>query len=152
ATSGEYISGRFPSIDKTIYTHKVLDKDFYTNSFHVDVDSGLSAFDKIKTEGYFHSLCNGGCISYVELQSAPIGNSEAILELIDYAEKCGVHYLGINFPLDICNNCGAQGVFDKCSECGSEKITRIRRVSGYLEILDYFTAGKKAEVKSRRKN
>lgn len=152
ATSGEYISGRFPSIDKMLYCHQILEKEFYTNSFHVEVDSGLTVFEKLKTEGYFHSLCNGGCISYIELKSAPIGNVEAIIELIEYAEKCGVHYLGVNFPLDICNECGAQGVFDKCIKCGSAKITRIRRVSGYLEILDYFTAGKKAEVKNRRKN
>ena len=33
-----------------------------------------------------------------------------------------------------------------------KNITRIRRVSGYLEILDGFTKGKKAEEKNRRKN
>lgn len=152
ATSGEYISGRFPALDKQLFAHKVLDKDFYTNSFHIDVDSKLTAFEKIEKEGYFHSLCNGGCISYVELKSAPIGNSEAIMELLSAAEEKGVHYMGFNFPLDICNRCGEKGVFDECVNCGSKEITRIRRVSGYLEVLDYFTEGKKAEVKHRREN
>lgn len=152
ATSGEFISGRFPEIDKKTYIHKVLEKGFYTNSFHVDVDSKLSAFEKIEKEGYFHGLCNGGCISYVELKSAPLGNSEAIMELLTVAEKAGVHYMGFNFPLDICNDCGEQGVFDKCENCGSSSITRIRRVSGYLEIFDFFTSGKKAEVAHRKEN
>ena len=39
-----------------------------------------------------------------------------------------------------------------CPKCKSKDITRIRRVSGYLEILDGFTKGKKAEEKNRRKN
>ena len=30
-----------------------------------------------------------------------------------------------------------------CPKCKSKNITRIRRVSGYLEILDGFTKGKK---------
>jgi ribonucleoside-triphosphate reductase len=64
----------------------------------------------------------------------------------------GVHYLGFNFSLDVCQKCGEKGVFDACINCGGNSITRIRRVSGYLEILDYFTSEKKAEVKNRRKN
>ena len=39
-----------------------------------------------------------------------------------------------------------------CPKCKSTNITRIRRVSGYLEILDGFTNGKKNEVKARRAN
>lgn len=152
ATSGEFISGRFPEIDKKEFNHKILDKDFYTNSFHVNVDSDLSAFDKIFYEGFFHNLANGGCITYVEFDSAPIGNEEAIDELIKHAEASGVHYLGFNYPLDICKKCNEKGVFDICPNCGSKDILRIRRVSGYLEILDYFTDGKKAEVKARRAN
>lgn len=152
ATSGEFISGRFPSIDSDEFSHSVTRKEFYTNSFHVNVDSNLSAFEKVKFEGPFHGLTNGGCITYIELNSAPIGNSAAIIEVSDAAERAGVHYLGFNYPLDRCNECGEQGVFDLCQNCGSNDILRIRRVSGYLEILDYFTQGKKAEVKNRKAN
>lgn len=152
ATSGEFISGRFPSIDSEEFDHFVTKKEFYTNSFHVNVDSNISAFEKVKFEGPFHGLTNGGCITYIELNSAPIGNSEAIMEVIDAAEIAGVHYLGFNYPLDVCKKCGEKGVFDICENCGSDEILRIRRVSGYLEILDYFTSGKKAEVKTRKAN
>jgi anaerobic ribonucleoside-triphosphate reductase len=152
ATSGEFISGRFPNLDKIKFKHKVLDKNFYTNSFHIDVDSNLSASDKIAKEGVFHEFCNGGAITYVELKSSPIGNSEGLQELIEIGIENGTSYLGFNFPLDVCENCGEKGVFDYCPSCGSDKIKRIRRVSGYLEILDFFTQGKKAEVKYRKKN
>lgn len=154
ATSGELISGRFVEIDKTLFDdkHDIFRKGFYTNSFHVNVDSELSAFRKIQLEAIFHEMCNGGCISYVELKEAPIGNDEGLRELIEIAVQSGTHYLGFNFPKDICNKCGATGVFDSCTCCGSNEVTRIRRVSGYLEVLDGFTQGKKNEVKLRKEN
>ena len=129
-----------------------MKKDYYTNSFHVDVDSRLPAYKKIELEGPFHILANGGCISYIELAEAPIGNAEGLNELVEMAVKAGVHYLGFNFPKDVCKECGASGTFDVCPACGSKDITRIRRVSGYLEIQDYFTKGKMHESKNRKTN
>jgi len=153
ATSGELISGRFAELDKKNgHAHRVNKKDFYTNSFHMEVDSRLSPFDKIEKESPFHLFCNGGCISYVELKEAPINNEQALEDLITYAIRNGIHYLGFNFNMDVCDKCGINGIFDKCPECGSKEITRIRRVSGYLEVLEYFTKGKKKEVSCRRRN
>lgn len=152
ATSGEYISGRFEEIDSKLFDSPIIGKGYYTNSFHIDVDSGLPAYKKLELEGPFHLFANGGCISYIELSEAPIGNAEGLDELMEVAIKAGVHYLGFNFPKDVCKQCGASGTFDICPECGSKEITRIRRVSGYLEIQDYFTKGKMHESKNRRTN
>lgn len=154
ATSGELISGRFTELDKKNYKPLVdiFSKGFYTNSFHVEVNSRLPAYKKLQIEGMFHPLCNGGSISYVELNEAPIGNAEGLSELVEVAIKAGVHYLGFNFPKDVCNDCHTSGVFDECPHCHGKNITRIRRVSGYLEILDGFTVGKKNEVKNREGN
>lgn len=152
ASSGELISGRFPGIDRDTFIHPIIEKGFYTNSFHVDVDSGLHPIQKIRYEGPFHIYCNGGCISYVEFSSAPLNNTEAVKEVIEAGISYGVNYLGVNFPLDECRNCGELGTFDDCTRCGSKDIYRIRRVSGYLEELEFFTAGKKAEVAHRRPN
>lgn len=152
ASSGEFISGRFPEIDKQYFTHEVISKDFYTNSFHVNVDSDLHPIEKIIIEGPFHAYANGGCISYVEFSSAPLNNTEAVSEIIQTGIDNGVNYLGINFPLDKCRNCGCVGTFDDCFCCGSKDVLRIRRVSGYLEELEFFTTGKKAEVAFRRPN
>lgn len=154
ATSGELTSGRFIDFDKDLYKPDVdiFTKGYYTNSFHIDVDSRLPGYKKIQLEGLFHEICNGGCITYIELGEAPLGNEESLEEYINIAVEAGVHYLGFNFPKDVCNDCGTNGVFDFCPKCKSKNITRIRRVSGYLEILDGFTKGKKAEEKNRRKN
>ena len=152
ATSGELISGRFVEKDKELFQHNVLQKGYYTNSFHVDVDSKLPAYKKIEIEGPFHILANGGCISYIELSEAPIGNAAGMDELIEIAIKSGVHYMGFNFPQDVCKTCKTSGAFDVCPKCGSKEVTHIRRVSGYLEIQDFFTTGKANECKNRREN
>ena len=152
ATSGELIAGKFCEKDAVEFPHKVHEKGFYTNSFHIDVDSQISAFKKIKLEGKFHTLCNGGCITYIEMNEAPLGNNEALYELIEHSVKNEIVYLGFNFPLDVCEDCETQGVFDICPNCNNPNITRIRRVSGYLEILDHFTSGKKNETLARKKN
>lgn len=152
ATPGEMISGRFCELDKKHAKSPIQDNDFYTNSFHVPVDSQISIFEKINYEAPFHSLCNGGCITYVEFRSAPLTNILALEDAINHATLKGISYLGFNYPLDICNDCKTIGTFDNCPKCNSNNIKRIRRVSGYLEDLNYFTEGKKAEESFRKPN
>ena len=152
ATPGEMISGRFAEADNKKFRHPAIAKEFYTNSFHVEVDSGISLFDKLRLEGRFHALCNGGSISYVEFNDAPMDNILALEDLVGFAAAQGVSYLGFNYPLDICRDCGLHGTFDVCPVCGSDNIQRIRRVSGYLEDLNYFTRGKQREVRHRKSN
>jgi anaerobic ribonucleoside-triphosphate reductase len=152
ATPGEMISGRFAEADKKRFNHPAIEKEFYTNSFHIEVNSGVSLYDKLRLEGRFHALCNGGSISYVEFKDAPMENAEALADLVAFAACQGVSYLGFNFPLDICKDCNCHGTFDGCPACGSKNIKRIRRVSGYLEDLNYFTRGKTREAGQRRAN
>ena len=153
ATSGELISSRFLDLDKKSFNHKCMDKEFYTNSFHVEVDSEIASYEKINKEGAFHKYCNGGSITYVELKEAPNQNIEGIYDIICIAVKSGVRYLGFNFPRDFCNDCSKEGVFgNNCFYCNSSNITRIRRVSGYLEVQDFFTKGKYNESKQRKEN
>lgn len=149
ATSAESAAGRFARLDAELWKGQTP-PEFYTNSFHLPVDCAIGVFQKLRAEGPFHALCSGGCISYVELSSPPIGNLEAVQDLVREAIASGCSYIGMNFPLDICRACEQHGVFDVCPSCGVSDVLRIRRVSGYLEDLDFFTAGKQAEERRRR--
>ena len=66
-----------------------------------------------------------------------------------------IPYFAINIPNDTCLNCGyTDEINDSCPICGSEKIQRLRRVTGYL-TGDYKTAfnkGKQQETESRAKH
>ena len=69
ATPAEGLSGRFVSIDRSIYgkIKGVTDRDYYTNSFHVPVYYKITAKHKLEIEGKYHKYTNAGHISYVEL-------------------------------------------------------------------------------------
>jgi len=61
-------------------------------------------------------------------------------------------YAAVNFPIDICHDCGLNGVIpgDTCPKCGGTDITRVRRITGYLSTIDRFNNSKLAEVKNRK--
>ena len=76
ATPAEGLSGRFVKMDKKLFgeLEGITDRDYYTNSFHIPVYYPISAFKKIKLEGPYHALTNGGHISYVEMDGDPTKN------------------------------------------------------------------------------
>ena len=132
----------------------VTSRDYLTNSHHVPVWEEVSIYEKLNLEAPFCKYPTGGCITYVELDSAVIKNEQAIEDIIDYAMSLDIPYLAFNFPIDTCLDCGFQGEFnDTCSVCGSKHIQQLRRVTGYL-TTDYhnFNKGKIAEVNDRVKH
>lgn len=132
----------------------VTDKEWLTNSHHVDVTEHVSIFDKLRIEAPFCKYPGGGTITYVECESTFMQNTKAVEDVIDYAMSLDIPYLAINFPIDSCLDCGYQGEFnDRCPECGSTNIQQLRRVTGYL-TTDYrhFNAGKLAETEARVKH
>lgn len=132
----------------------VTDRDFITNSHHIPVYYDISIQEKINLEAPFSKLATGGYIMYVELESTFVNNIKAIEKIIDYAMENDVAYFAINFPIDTCCECGySSEINDKCPQCGSDLIERLRRVTGYL-TTDYrnFNNGKIEEVKARVKH
>ena len=136
STPAEGLSGRFVKMDRKLYGSipGVTDRDYYTNSFHVPVYYDISAADKIKTEGPFHSLCNAGSISYVEMDGDLTKNIDAFKSIILYMKECGVGYGSINHPVDRCPVCNYVGVIDDvCPRCGGHdgegvSIERLRKL------------------------
>ena len=154
ATPAEQLSGKFTKLDADLYgiISGVTDKEWYTNSFHVPVEYPITAMDKITIEGAYHKYCNAGHISYVELPSAPEHNLEAFETLIRAMADADMGYAAVNFPVDICHDCGLNGVIaeDNCPKCGGDNISRVRRITGYLSTLDRFNDSKLAEVQHRQ--
>lgn len=130
----------------------VTEREYLTNSHHVPVWEKVGIYEKLRIEAPFTKLCTGGTITYIECDSSLMSNHKAVEDIIDYAfQKLDIPYLAFNFPLDTCNDCGFQSEFDStCPECGSENITQLRRVTGYLSS-DYrrFNHGKQTEVCDR---
>lgn len=132
----------------------VSDKKYFTNSIHVPVYHKINVFDKINIESQLTGYSSAGCITYVELDSSSIHNLDALEKLVNYAMDKDIPYFAINVPNDICMDCGHQEEMnDKCPECGSTNIERLRRVTGYVST-DYhnFNEGKIQEVEDRVKH
>jgi ribonucleoside-triphosphate reductase len=154
ATPAEQLSGKFTQLDLEKYgvIKGITDKEWYTNSFHVPVEYHITALDKIKIEGAYHKYCNAGHISYVELKSAPEHNLAAFESLVRAMAEADMGYAAVNFPVDICCDCGLNGVIQEntCPNCGGKNISRVRRITGYLSTLDRFNDSKFAEVQNRQ--
>lgn len=135
ATPAESLCYTFNNIIRDQYgiISGVSDKDYQTNSFHIDVWDHISAPEKISYEAPFHQIAQGGHIGYVEL---PYGVSTSSLEsIIRYAMDKGM-YFGINVVSAVCCNCNEHGDFiDECPNCKSKDINIITRVCGYLAVL-----------------
>ncbi|SHI41500.1 anaerobic ribonucleoside-triphosphate reductase [Propionispora hippei] len=153
ATPAEGLSGRFIKMDRREYglIPGVTDKEYYTNSFHVPVSYSISVFEKMKIEGTYHKYTNAGHISYVEFTSPPVNNLNAVEDIIRYMKECDIGYAGINFPIDFCESCGQLGVIDNecCPACGSVKVRRVRRITGYLSTVERFNDAKSRELNDR---
>ena len=156
ATPAEGLSGRFTRIDRRKYgvIEGVNDRDYYVNSFHVDVKEPISIVEKIKCEAPFHALTLGGHITYVELDGEAQKNVKAISKIVKVMHDEGIGYGSINHPVDTCHNCGYRGViYSRCPICNSDNILRMRRITGYLTgDLSSWNSAKRAEERDRVKH
>lgn len=160
ATPAEGTAGRFTGIDKEEFgvIEGVNDREYYTNSFHVPVYYNTTAFNKINLEAPYHSLTNGGHITYVELDGDTSKNISAFEKVIRTMKESGIGYGSINHPVDRDPVCGYTGTIDDiCPGCdreeGNIKFDRIRRITGYLVgTLDRFNDAKRSEERDRVKH
>lgn len=108
----------------------VSDRAYVSNSFHCHVSADITPIEKQDLEGRFWNYCNGGKIQYVRY---PISyNIDAIKTLIRRAMKLG-YYEGVNLSLAYCDDCGHQELeMDICPKCGSNNLTKVDRMNGYL--------------------
>ena len=108
----------------------VSDREYVSNSFHCHVTEDITPIQKQDLENRFWNLFNGGKIQYVRY---PINyNREAVVTLIRRAMKMG-YYEGVNLALSYCEHCGHEELnMDMCPKCGSEDITKIDRMNGYI--------------------
>lgn len=130
----------------------VSDRPYVSNSFHCHVTEQISPIQKQDLEERFWNLFNGGKIQYCRY---PISyNKEAIKTLVRRAMDKGF-YEGINLSLAYCESCGYEQLdMDICPKCGSDLITKIDRMNGYLGYTrvhgkSRYNEAKVSEIKDR---
>lgn len=142
----------------------LVDRGYYTNSFHHSSELPIESFDKIDIESKFIPYSNGGNISYVE-NSGKAYNSDAIIELIQYSYDKGTEYFAVNTITDKCYVCGFEGEINyhedshtyECPHCGNKDGREMkvqRRSCGYISNYNITKAvdGRMKEIKNRVKH
>jgi len=125
---------------------------YYTNGGMVSDDAIINIFEKIKLEDPVFAIVDGGNMSHFWLGEGETNPSG----LMDFAMKLfknsNIDYCAFTKDFSICNNCKKShpGLIEKCSKCGSDKLTQYTRVTGYLQAIDNFGESKKEEVKHRK--
>ena len=116
----------------------VTDKEYFTNSFHIDVRYNISAYDKIQLEAPYHQYCPAGQISYLELTADAVNNLDGLETLVDAMCDAGMGYFAINHPVDRDPVCGYVGYFPDgvCPRCGRREGEGVP-VSKLLSLTSY---------------
>jgi len=138
----------------------VTDKNYITNSYHVNVTEEINAFDKLTFEAQFQKLSPGGAISYVEVPNMQ-DNIEAVLAVIQHIYE-NIMYAELNTKSDYCMVCGYDGEIQikedehgkliwVCPHCGNtqqDKMSVARRTCGYIGT-QFWNQGRTQEIKER---
>lgn len=155
ATPAEGLSGKFTKKDREKYgvVKGVTDKDYYTNSNHVPVYYHCSAEHKAKVEAPYHDLTRGGHIFYVELDGDATHNVKAVEQIVDLMDKYNIGYCSINHNRNRCMDCSYEDAspdLKVCPICGSHRIDKLQRITGYLVgTTDRWNFAKLAELFNR---
>lgn len=139
----------------------ITDKDYITNSYHVNVTEHIDAFSKLAIESKFQKLSQGGAISYVEVPNLT-SNIDAVIQIIQFIYD-NIMYAELNTKSDYCMVCG----WDKeilivedndtgelvweCPNCGNrdhDKMSVARRTCGYIGS-NFWCQGRTQEIKER---
>ncbi len=138
----------------------VTDKNYITNSYHVNVTEPIDAFSKLAFESKMQPLSPGGCISYIEIPNMQ-KNIPAILEVMKFIYN-NIMYAELNTKSDVCQVCGFEGEIEmvedergkliwKCPNCGNvdfDKMNVARRVCGYIST-NAMNQGRMQEIEER---
>ncbi len=126
---------------------------YYTNSSHVRVSADVPLFERLKIEGAFHPLCNGGMMAHVWIgESSP--NPELLWELTKkIATKTLVGYWAYTKDMTFCRNCKnlSGGIRKNCPNCGSSNVEWYSRVTGYYQRVSGWNDGKRRELFDRKR-
>ena len=138
----------------------VTDKNYITNSYHVNVTEKIDAFTKLTFESEFQQLSPGGAVSYVEVPHME-NNIPAVMTLLRHIYN-NIMYAELNTKSDYCQKCGYTGEIQiindadgklvwECPNCGNHDQATMnvaRRTCGYIGT-QYWNQGRTQEIKER---
>ena len=137
----------------------ITDKDYITNSYHINVREEIDPFDKLEIESKYQKLSPRGAISYIECADLT-KNIPAVLEVLKFIYG-HIMYAELNTKSDYCQVCGYEHEIEivdedgklywRCPNCGNTDQTKMnvaRRTCGYIGS-QFWNQGRTQEIKER---
>ena len=132
------------------------DRNYITNSYHVNVAEEIDAKEKLLFEAEFQKYSSGGCISYIETCNLS-QNTDVIIDMMQFMYE-HIRYAELNGKFDYCQECGYEGeiLLDDnnqwyCPNCGNRNHATMnvaRRTCGYIGD-NFWNEGRTDEIKHR---
>ncbi len=127
---------------------------YYTNSTLLDVSSPTSPIDRVRIEGAFHPLIEGGAVTHVWLGEVR-PSKESLADFVEKVFKDTTNCrLTFSPEFTTCLNCGRtfRGLHEQCVYCHSENVEGISKITGYFSRISSWNKGKLAELRDRKRN
>jgi anaerobic ribonucleoside-triphosphate reductase len=126
---------------------------YYTNGTHLAPNASVTITERIQKEQIFFPIVDGGNIMHIwmgEKNPDPDGLMDFGMRI---AKNTQVGYFAFTRDMTICLAEGymSNGLQEKCPKCGSENVQHLSRITGYLQNVEGWNAGKKQELKDRQR-
>ncbi len=154
----ESSSGRFAKLDLKHFPKKAIPQSsgksaYYTNSGHFRYDADIPLSERIRKQGDYHPIVNGGVITHIWLgEQKP--DIHALWELTkNICLNTNTAYFAYTTDFIYCPSCRKmyRGSQFTCPQCYSEDVKVYSRVTGYYSEVNRYNLGKRAEWEARKR-
>ncbi len=154
----ESTANRLAKLDLKHFPKKAIPQShgnsaYYTNSDHFRYDANIPLSERIKKQGEFHPIVNGGVITHIWLgEQKP--DIYALWELTkNICLNTNTAYFAYTIDFIYCLSCRKmiRGSQFSCPVCHSEDVKVYSRVTGYYSEVNRYNPGKQAEWQARKR-
>ncbi len=124
---------------------------YYTNGTHFAPNASVTITERIQKEQIFFPIVDGGNIMHIWM-GEKVPNPDGLMDFgMRIAKNTQVGYFAFTRDMTICLDEGymSNGLQEKCPKCGSDNVQHLSRITGYLQNVEGWNAGKKQELKDR---
>ena len=154
----ESTANRLAKLDLKHFPKKAIPQSsgnsaYYTNSSHFRYDADISLSERIRKQGDFHPIVEGGVITHIWLgeQNPDI---QGLWELTkNICLNTNTAYFAYTIDFTYCPSCRKmfqQSQFT-CPQCHSHDVKVYSRITGYYSEVNRYNPGKRAEWEARKR-
>ncbi len=127
---------------------------YYTNSTYLNNAAVLNPIERVRQEGLYHPLIEGGALTHIWLGEARPSKLSLANFVIKTFQKTQNDQIAFSPEFTTCNLCHrtSRGLRPSCVYCGSEDVDGITRITGYFTKISSWNKGKIGELRNRYRN